>query len=68
MAEHRIVPVFVDRVDGDGEDFVFVAVNGKAWQIPKGRTVNVPWFVGEELRRSKVARGRRDEYMRRNGQ
>ena len=60
-----MTPVLLDRAGGDGGRCAFVAVNGKAWQIPRGTPVMVPWFVAEELRRSAVAAARRDEFIRR---
>ena len=67
MEKTKYVPVFLDRAGRDEQNFVFAAVNGKAWQIPRGTAVMVPWFVAEELRRAKAAERRRDEYVRRCG-
>lgn len=40
------VPVFVQMVSGE-ESSLFVAVNGKGYQIPRGKQVEVPKPVAE---------------------
>lgn len=55
--------VFLDRAGKNEQNFVWVAVNGRAWQIPRGQNVSVPWFVAEELRRSARAAQKRDEWI-----
>lgn len=45
------VTVFVQMVSGE-ESSLFVAVNGKAWQIPRGKHVEVPKPVAEIIERS----------------
>ena len=58
--------VYLDPAGKHEPNFVWVAVNGRAWQIPKGKAVTVPWFVAEELRRSQRAARRRDDWVREN--
>ena len=43
---------------GEAED-LFVGVNGVSYLIPKGKEVEVPDFVAEEIRRSQAA----DDFM-----
>ena len=40
--------VFLPRVSGE-ESTVFVALNGRAWQIPRGKKVEVPAVVARVL-------------------
>lgn len=47
MREPVEIRLFKDN--GKYKDDVFVAVNGKAWQIKRGETVKVPRYVKEVL-------------------
>lgn len=47
----EMVDVFVPIVSGE-ENTMFVGVNGKAWQIPRGKKVQVPKPVAEVIERS----------------
>lgn len=50
--EENLVPIRLFR-DGDKyKDDVFVAVNGRSWQIRRGETVMVPDYVAEVLEQS----------------
>ena len=46
--------------EGD-EKTLLVSVNGYNCVVPRGKTVNVPSFVADELRRSLAAQDRLDE-------
>lgn len=43
---------------GEAED-LFVSINGVNYLVPKGKTVEVPDFVAEEIRRAQAA----EDYM-----
>lgn len=45
----ELVEIRLFKDNGKYKDDVFVAVNGKAWQIRRGETVKVPRFVKEVL-------------------
>lgn len=49
---HKMVPVRLFKDNEKYKDDVFVAVNGKSYQIKRGETVMVPDFVAEVLERS----------------
>lgn len=50
--EDNLVPIRLFK-DGDKyKDDVFVAVNGRSWQIRRGETVMVPDYVAEVLEES----------------
>ncbi len=66
--KERMETVFLDRAGKSEQNFAWVAVNGRAWQIPRGKAVQVPWFVAEELRRAARAAVRRDEWIYRHAQ
>ena len=41
--------VFVPKIPGE-DDSVFVGINGKSWQIPRGKSCEVPAYVADMLR------------------
>ena len=43
--------VFLPRISGE-ENTVFVSLNGKSWQIPRGKKVEVPVAVARILEES----------------
>lgn len=47
--------VLVPRRSLKEEPNLFVAINGVSYLIPKGKEVEVPCFVAEEIRRSQAA-------------
>lgn len=55
MVENKIA-VYLDRATGDEANFERVGVNGKMYQVPRGKTVMVPRPVYDVLRRSASAR------------
>ena len=56
------VPVKLPRVSG-GEEIVYVSVNDYSCTIPRGKTVEVPRFIKEELDRSEAAKEALDAKM-----
>ena len=60
------IAVYLDRANGSEEDFVRVGVNGKMYQIPRGKTSMVTRPVYEVLRRSATARAVTEAYVRDN--
>lgn len=61
-AKEKTVQVRLPRAREGDEREVFVGVNGRAWRIKKGETVEVPECVAEVLRNSEMAMERADEY------
>ena len=47
----EMVDIFIPIVSGE-ENTVFVGLNGKAWQIPRGKREKVPKPVAEIVERS----------------
>lgn len=60
-ATETMVDVFVPKVSGEAP-FQYVAVNGKAWQIPRGKKVQVPAYVKDVLDRAQQAQEAADKY------
>lgn len=52
------VPVKLPRLDGNGDEQVYVSVNDYSCIIPRGQTVMVPKFVADEIERSEAAKDR----------
>lgn len=46
------IPVRLFKDNGKYKDDVFVAVNGKGWQIQRGVTVEIPRYVAQVLEQS----------------
>ena len=61
QATEAMVDVFLPKVSGEAP-FQYVAVNGKAWQIPRGKKVRVPAYVKDVLDRAQQAQEAADEY------
>ena len=57
----NMVEVFLPKVPGEAP-FQYVAVNGKAWQIPRGKKTTIPEHVAQVLERSQKAQEAADEY------
>ena len=55
------VTVFLPKIAGE-DTTVFVGLNGKAWQIPRGKKVEVPAAVAEILNAAERNRQQADEY------
>ena len=56
MSKEKNVKIFVDRIPGDTDENVVVAINGKTWLLPKGKSSEVPESVAYEYERSLRAR------------
>lgn len=57
----KMVEVFLPKVPGEAP-YQYVGVNGKAWQIPRGKKTQIPEYVAEVLNRSQKAQEDADEY------
>lgn len=57
----EMVEVFLPKVSGE-ENTVYVALNGKAWQIPRGKRTQIPKAVADVLERSQAAQDAADRY------
>ena len=55
------VEVFLPKVPGEAPE-QFVAVNGKAWQIPRGKKYKVPDYVALVLEDMQKAQEAADEF------
>ena len=55
------VEVFLPKVPGEAPS-QYVGVNGKAWQIPRGKKYKVPEYVARALERAQQAQEDADEY------
>lgn len=65
-AKRRYETVFIPLTSSTEENNAFVAVNGKAYQIPKGVNTDVPAEVAYELRRSVKACKKQFDYIKAN--
>lgn len=59
--EAKTTTVFVPKVSGE-DATVFVGLNGKGWQIPRGKQTEVPVEVAEILNAAERNRQMADEY------
>ena len=55
------VEVFLPKVAGEAP-FQYVAVNGRAWQIPRGKKYTVPAYVARVLERAQQAQEAADRF------
>jgi hypothetical protein len=62
------VAVYLDRATGGEENYVRVGVNGKMYQVPRGKTVMVPRPVYDVLRRSATAKAVTEAFVKENEQ
>lgn len=60
------IMVYLDRATGGEENFVRVGVNGKMYQVPRGKNVMVPRAVFDVLRRSSTAKAVTERYINQN--
>lgn len=65
MAEAKVKVTMPRARDGE-ETEVFVGVNGQAWRIRKGQTVEVPACVAEVLRNAELAEDANDAFILEN--
>jgi len=61
-AARQTITIRLPRARTGEEDTVFVGVNGKAWRIRRGCTVEVPISVAEVIRNSMNAEERAELY------
>ena len=64
MNNSDYVTVTLPRATGKEENFVFVGLNGKGWNIMKGVPVRVPRAVAQILAESQRQQQRQAEYIR----
>lgn len=60
----QMVPAYIHKSDTDAEKAQFVCVNGRTFQVPKGKTVMVPLPVYEALREAQRANNAAIDYAR----
>lgn len=65
MADAKVKVTLPRARDGE-ETEVFVGVNGQAWRIRKGKTVEVPDCVAEVLRNAEMAEIANEDFLREN--
>ena len=58
------VTVFVEKESGE-PPMLFVGINGKNWQIPRGKSVQVPKSVADMVNARQRMKRFRDEYSSR---
>lgn len=61
----EMVPVFLPKVTGE-EDFRYVGINGRMFQVPRGKQTLVPRPVFDVLAYSQDAREYTDRFDRKN--
>lgn len=59
----KMETVFLPRASESEQQFELVGVNGKIYQVPKGRPVEVPPEVAEVLRNAQIAEAQLFERM-----
>jgi hypothetical protein len=52
----QMLTIFCPKTDDNGPDYAFVCINGKTYQVPRGKQVRVPRPVYEVLSRSEHAK------------
>ena len=60
-AEQKVT-VFLPKIAGE-DPTVFVGLNGKGWQIPRGKSVEVPAPIAEILKNVERHQQKADEYI-----
>lgn len=60
------VTVNLFKDDGKYKDDVFVAVNGKRYQIQRGKDITVPRYVAEVIKNAKDQRGAASAFISAN--
>ena len=60
----ELVTVELPRATGMEENFVFVGLNGKGYQVMRGTPVRVPRPVADVLARAEAQRRRQAEFIR----
>lgn len=62
--KEELVTVFVDKESGE-PPMLFVGINGKNWQIPRGKSVQVPKSVARMVEARQRMKRFRDEFKTR---
>lgn len=57
----ELVEVYIPKIPGEAPD-KYVAINGKAWNIPRGKMYKVPAKVARMLNRAQAAAEEADMY------
>ena len=57
----EMVEVYIPKIPGEAPD-KYVAINGKAWNIPRGKMTKVPAKVARVLNRAQAAAEEADVY------
>lgn len=60
-ATEELVEIFLPKVSGEAPS-KYVAVNGKAWNIPRGKRHKVPKYVADCIERAQTAQEEADEF------
>lgn len=66
-AKEKMVEVFLPKASGEANT-VYVALNGKAWQIPRGKKMQIPESVALVLERAQAAQEAADDYRQKEQQ
>lgn len=61
----KLVTVTLPRATGSEENFVFVGLNGKGWNIMRGVPVRVPRPVYDILAEAEAQKRRQTDFIRR---
>lgn len=60
----QLVEVYLPKATGREENFVFVGLNGKGYQIRRGQSVMVPRPVYDILEASERAKQKQEDFIR----
>lgn len=60
-APERTVRVIIPKVKGDDSDEI-IGVNGKLWQIQRGKEVELPWSAYRQLKHKYKMEAEADDY------
>lgn len=60
--------IYIDRDSSDTDPNLYVCINGRSFVMPRGKYVEVPAYVADEIERSKRAQHRYDETIDRLSQ
>lgn len=66
-AKEEMVEVYLPKASGEAST-VYVALNGKAWQIPRGKKMQIPKSVALVLERAQAAQEAADDYRKKERQ
>ncbi len=60
--ESEIVPVYLPLEGAQGEESLFVSLNGKTWLVPIGKTTHVPRAIANLIRQKRRAQREAREF------